>query len=92
MPVARPQHQHDPNLAQANFRSQPLKAGTEGSAAAGPALIFIDHLDATRRPTQLDRSLAQIVLAFGTFAILGHLQPGRLPYVDEGRPLGQCVL
>jgi hypothetical protein len=35
------QHQHDPHLAQANFRCQSLEAGTECSGTAGPALILI---------------------------------------------------
>src|SRR5947209_2385138 len=60
--------------------------------AAGPALIFIDYLHKTFRPTQIDGSLAQIILAFCAFPILQYLQPGRLPYVDKGNPLAVCAV
>src|SRR5262249_50687820 len=86
------QHQHDSDLAQANFRCQSLEASTECRGAAGPALVFIDDFHVTRRPTQLDGSLAQVILPFRASAILGHLQPGGLPYVDKGRPLAMCAV
>jgi hypothetical protein len=47
------------------------------------ALVLVDDIDGRRRPTQLDRTLAQIVLTLGTLAMMDDLKIGGLANIHK---------
>src|SRR3954447_7825219 len=56
--------------------------------SAGTTLVFINNFDGSRRPTELQGSLLEMILTFRTLLVLAHLPRGGLPNVDAG-PAGQ---
>jgi hypothetical protein len=67
------QHQHDPDLAQADLGDQALKAGARRGAPARTPLVLIDHGNRRGRPPQLQGTFLQPVLPLGTFLVFAHL-------------------
>src|SRR5579864_3736832 len=94
MPIARVasqaggfQHQHDPDLAQADLRDEALEAGACGGAAARAPLVLIDHLNRRGWPAQFQGAFLQPVLPLGAFLMFAYLPQSRLSDVDISHSL-----
>ena len=81
------QAEDQPDVVEADFGEQPLKA--ESALGRGPALalILVDDENAIGRPTEFDGPVDEGVLAVGGFPVLGDLLGGGLADVDDGQPV-----
>jgi hypothetical protein len=80
------QTEDNPDLVQSHLRQQRLKARSIRRTGSAMSLVFIDQQDTRGRPTQLDRSFSQGVLALGGLAVIENLLRGRLADVNDGFP------
>jgi hypothetical protein len=80
----RIQTEHQPCLAEANLRDQPLKAMPSGTGCPRLAKIVIDTLDALPRPAKAGGSIGQAILQLRALLVLAHLTGGGLADIDVG--------
>ena len=79
---------HDQSyLAQAHLRDQALKAGAVHRGGTGLAQVLVNHDNPPSVPAQRQRSVAQGILASGTFRVFYHLVQGTLAHIQHGLPL-----
>src|SRR5258708_24564774 len=81
------QAEHCPNMPQTHFSHQPLKAITANDRGAGLPLILVDHLDTSRRPTQVLSALDEIILPGRTAGVFADLEQRRLPHINDSEPI-----
>src|SRR5260370_2911484 len=81
------QAEHGPNVPQADFRHEIVKASATNGRGTRLPLILIHHLDAGGRPSQILSPLHQIILPGRTAAIFADLKKRRLPDIDDGETI-----
>src|SRR5260221_5140343 len=81
------QAEHCPNVPQTHFSYQPLEAIAANGRCARLSLILVDHLDTSRRPSQILGSLDEIILPGRTAGIFSNLEQRGLPHINDSEPI-----
>src|SRR5260221_8166778 len=82
------QAEHCPNVPQTHFSYQPLEAIAANGRCPRLSLILVDHLDTSRRPSQILGSLDEIILPGRTAGIFSNLEQRGLPHILSRDSIG----
>src|SRR6266851_539187 len=81
------QAEHCSNVAQTHFSYQPLKPIAANGRCARLSLILVNHLDMSRRPSQILGSLDEIILSSRTASVFSNLEKRGLPHINDCEPI-----